>query len=126
MRTKKLGRNGPEISIVGFGAWEAGGDMWGPNESEQQVVDAIQAAIEAGMTWVDTAEVYGNGRSEELVGKAIAGRRDEVLVFTKVAPREDGDGGTGVRPQEVHRAIRARSEERRVGKECRSRWSPYH
>jgi aryl-alcohol dehydrogenase-like predicted oxidoreductase len=105
MQKRKLGSNGPEITVVGFGAWEAGGDMWGPNESEQRVIDAIQAAIDAGMCWIDTAEVYGDGRSEELVGKAIAGRRDEVLIFTKVAPRENGGGGTGVRAEQVHEAI---------------------
>src|SRR5207248_6189359 len=71
MQTRRLGRAGPEISVVGFGAWEAGGNMWGPNESDQGVVDAIRAGLDAGMTWTDTAEVYGNGRSEELVGKAI-------------------------------------------------------
>jgi aryl-alcohol dehydrogenase-like predicted oxidoreductase len=106
MQSRRLGSAGPEISVVGFGAWEAGGDMWGPNESETQVVDAIHAALGAGMTWIDTAEVYGHGRSEELVGKAIAGRRDELLLFTKVAPKEDGGGGSGVRPEQVHGAIR--------------------
>jgi aryl-alcohol dehydrogenase-like predicted oxidoreductase len=105
MQKRKLGSDGPEITVVGFGAWESGGDMWGPNESEQQVIDAIRSAIDAGMSWIDTAEVYGDGRSEELVGKAIAGRRDEVLIFTKVAPRENGGGGTGVRPEQVHEAI---------------------
>lgn len=106
MRTRKLGSAGPEISVVGYGAWEAGGDMWGPNRSDDEVVEAMRTAIDAGMTWIDTAEVYGNGRSEELVGAAIAGRRDEVLVFTKVAPKEDGGGGTGVRPEQVREAIR--------------------
>jgi aryl-alcohol dehydrogenase-like predicted oxidoreductase len=78
--------------------------MWGPNESADQVVAAIHAAIDAGMSWVDTAEVYGRGTSERLVGRAIAGRRDEVLVFTKVAPK---GSGTGFRPDEVKQAIRA-------------------
>src|SRR5207245_3234300 len=76
MDHRKLGS--AEISIVGFGAWEAGGDMWGPNESDEIVLQAIRAAVEAGMSWIDTAEVYGSGRSEQLVGKAVAGRRDEV------------------------------------------------
>ena len=84
--------------MVGFGAWEAGGDMWGPNPSDQQVVEAVRAALDAGITWVDTAEVYGDGTSEELIGRAIAGRRDELVVATKVAPRPDG---TGFRREEV-------------------------
>lgn len=104
MQRRPLGKHGPEISVVGYGAWEAGGDMWGPNPSEDQVVRAIHAALEAGMSWVDTAEVYGRGTSETLVGRALAGRRDEVLVFTKVAPK---GAGTGFRREEVKRAIRA-------------------
>jgi aryl-alcohol dehydrogenase-like predicted oxidoreductase len=101
---RKLGREGPEISVVGFGAWEAGGDMWGPNPSEDQVVTAILAGLDAGMTWVDTAEVYGKGTSEKIVGRALAGRRDRALIFTKVAP---AGSGTGFRPDQVKQAIRA-------------------
>ena len=104
MEMRKLGSQGPEISVVGFGAWEAGGDMWGPNDSDQRVIDAMRTAIDAGMTWIDTAEVYGDGHSEELVGKAIAGLRDEVSIFTKVAPRP---AGTGFRAEQVRKAIRA-------------------
>src|SRR6266581_4319098 len=104
MRRRRLGRNGPEISVIGYGAWEAGGDMWGPNADEESVIAAIHAAIEAGMSWVDTAEVYGSGTSEALAGKALRGRRDEVLIFTKVAP---AGSGTGFRPDEIKRAIRA-------------------
>jgi aryl-alcohol dehydrogenase-like predicted oxidoreductase len=101
MRTRRLGSRGPEISVVGFGAWEAGGDMWGPNPPDDQVIGAIRAALDAGITWIDTAEVYGDGTSEELVGRAIADRRDEVVVATKVAPRPDG---TGFRREEVRAA----------------------
>jgi aryl-alcohol dehydrogenase-like predicted oxidoreductase len=101
MRSKQLGSEGPEVSVVGYGAWEAGGDAWGPNESDQVVIDAIRAGIDAGITWIDTAEVYGNGTSEELVGRAIEGRRDDVVIATKVAPKPDG---SGFRPQDVRRA----------------------
>jgi aryl-alcohol dehydrogenase-like predicted oxidoreductase len=98
----KLGTQGPDISVIGYGAWEAGGDWWGRNESDQIVIEAMHAAIDIGMTWIDTAEVYGRGYSEELVGKAVAGRRDEVLIFTKVAPKP---AGTGFRADEVKQAI---------------------
>jgi aryl-alcohol dehydrogenase-like predicted oxidoreductase len=57
MRTRRLGSRGPEISVIGFGAWEAGGDAWGPNESEAMVVEAIQTGLDAGIDWIDTAEV---------------------------------------------------------------------
>lgn len=78
--------------MIGYGAWEAGGTEWGPNESERGVVDAMRAALDAGIDWIDTAEVYGDGTSEGLVARAIAGRRDEVVIATKVAPRPDGSG----------------------------------
>ncbi len=100
MRTRKLGASGPDLSVVGFGAWEAGGDDWGPNTSEETVIDAIRAGLDAGMTWIDTAEVYGNGVSETLVGHAIAGRGD-VTVATKVAPSPQG---SGFRPEQVEHA----------------------
>lgn len=104
MRKVSLGRHGPQISVVGFGAWEAGGEAWGPNESDQSVIDTMRAALDAGIDWIDTAEVYGKGMSERLVGRAVAGRGDEVVVATKVAPRP---GGTGFRADQVRKACRA-------------------
>ena len=95
---------------MGYGAWEAGGNHWGANTSEAGVVAAIHAGLEAGMTWVDTAEVYGDGVSERIVGRALAGR-DDVLVFTKVAP----DEGSGIRPDEIAGAIDASL--RRLGRD---------
>jgi aryl-alcohol dehydrogenase-like predicted oxidoreductase len=86
---------------VGFGSWEAGGADWGRNQSERQVIDAIHAGLDAGMSWVDTAEVYGQGVSERLVGKALRDRRDSAMVFTKVAP----DEGSGLRPEQIRSAI---------------------
>jgi aryl-alcohol dehydrogenase-like predicted oxidoreductase len=104
MQTKRLGAHGPEISVIGFGAWEAGGDAWGPNPSDDQAVEAMVAGFDAGITWIDTAEVYGDGRSEELVARAIDGRREDVVVATKVAPRPEG---TGFRRDEVRAACEA-------------------
>ncbi|HYZ11902.1 MAG TPA: aldo/keto reductase [Actinomycetota bacterium] len=103
MRTERLGSSGPEISVIGFGAWEAGGEVWGPNPDEDVVIGAMRAGLDAGITWIDTAEVYGDGLSETLVGKAVAGRHD-ALVATKVAPRPDG---TGFRADQVRRACEA-------------------
>ena len=103
MQTRRLGNDGPEITVVGFGAWEAGGDMWGPNRSEDRVIEAIRAGLDAGMNWIDTAEVYGSGTSEELVARAIQGRRDGILLATKVAPEPTG---TGFRPEQVREACR--------------------
>jgi len=92
MKTRRLGANGPEISVIGYGAWEAGGTAWGPNGSDEAVVGAMRAALDAGIDWIDTAEVYGDGESERLVGLAIAGRRDEVTIASKVAPSDEGSG----------------------------------
>ena len=103
MKTARLGSFGPEMSVIGFGAWEAGGDMWGPNRSEDRVLEAIRAGLDAGMTWIDTAEVYGDGTSEELVARAIQGRREEIVLATKVAPRPSG---SGFRPEQVQDACR--------------------
>jgi aryl-alcohol dehydrogenase-like predicted oxidoreductase len=101
MERRRLGSGGPEITVVGFGSWEAGGADWGPNESDDGVIEAIRTTIDAGMNWIDTAEVYGDGRSEELVGRAIGGHRDDVRIFTKVAPKPDG---SGFRPEQVRAA----------------------
>lgn len=100
MRKQKLGSEGPEISVVGFGAWEAGGGIWG-EVPDDQTIEAMRAAVDAGITWIDTAEVYGSGRSEELVGQALEGL--DALVFTKVAPE---GAGSGFRPEQVKGAAR--------------------
>ena len=74
MRRSRLGSRGPELSVIGFGAWEAGGGSeWGESPPEEQVLEAIRTVFETGIDWIDTAEVYGRGRSEELVARAIAG-----------------------------------------------------
>ncbi|MGH2631540.1 MAG: aldo/keto reductase [Actinomycetota bacterium] len=98
MRTHRLGSHGPELSVVGYGASEAGGTAWGPNESDEAVIGAMRAALDAGIDWIDTAEVYGDGVSESLVGRAIAGRRAEVIVASKVAPAPEG---SGFRPEQI-------------------------
>lgn len=100
MKTKRLGSNGPEISVIGYGAWEAGGMAWGPNPPEEQVIEAMETAIAAGSDWIDTAEVYGGGRSETLVAEVLAGHPG-VRVFTKVAPKP---AGTGFAPDEIREA----------------------
>lgn len=104
MQTKRLGANGPEFSVIGFGAWEAGkGAEWGEAPPDDQILTAIRTVFDTGINWIDTAEVYGRGTSEEFVGRAVAGRRDEVLIATKVAPAPNG---TGFRPEQVAEACR--------------------
>lgn len=82
MKYEALGSSGLKASVVGFGAWAAGGWMWGGSDADDAVA-AIQAAMDAGVTLIDTAPVYGFGRSEEIVGRALQGRRDQAIVATK-------------------------------------------
>src|SRR5262245_17003165 len=84
MQRRTLGSTGFEISTIGVGAWAMGGFMWG-NQDDAQSVEAIHAAVDHGINWIDTAPIYGSGRSERVVGRALkelpAGKRP--LVFTK-------------------------------------------
>lgn len=85
MQTRKLGYTDLHLTTVGLGAWAMGGPWqfgWGPQD-DQDSVDTIRRALDLGINWIDTAAVYGLGHSEEIVGRAIKGRRDEVIVATK-------------------------------------------
>lgn len=82
MKSKALGQSGIQASVVGLGTWAIGGWMWGDSD-RKDAVKAIQAAVDAGMNLVDTAPMYGFGLSEELVGEALQGRRDKVVLATK-------------------------------------------
>lgn len=82
MQQRALGSSGIQASVVGFGAWAIGGWMWGGAE-EGEAIRAIQAAIDAGINLIDTAPAYGFGTSEALIGKAIRGRRQRVVLATK-------------------------------------------
>ncbi len=99
MQMRTLGSQGPELSVVGFGAWEAGaGSEWGTAPPRDRIAEAIRTVLDTGINWIDTAEIYGDGRSEELVAAALGGQRHEVLIATKLAPSPEG---TGFRPEEV-------------------------
>lgn len=112
MEQRKLGKDGPEISVIGYGAWEAGGGYHSANSPDEELIRAMRAAFDRGVSWADTAEAYGAGRSEELVGQAVAGRED-VMVFTKVIFQLFGSGLDAV-------GIRAGAEAslRRLGREA--------
>lgn len=83
MEKRELGRSGEKIPVIGMGTWEIG-DAAG--EERTLEIQALQRGIELGMTLIDTAEMYGHGRAEELVGQAIKGVRDDVFLATKVSP----------------------------------------
>jgi aryl-alcohol dehydrogenase-like predicted oxidoreductase len=78
---RRLGPNGPEVSAIGLGCMGMS-DFYGAHD-EQESITVIHHALDRGVTFLDTADMYGVGRNEQLVGKAIAGRRDEVFLATK-------------------------------------------
>lgn len=82
MYQRPLGQSEIAASAVGIGTWSMGGWMWGGTD-ENAAIDAIRAALDSGVTLIDTAPAYGLGLSEEIVGEAIAGRRDQVILATK-------------------------------------------
>lgn len=82
MRYINLGKTDIKVSVIGFGAWAIGGWMWGGTD-HQQSVRAVEAAIDAGINLIDTAPAYGQGLSEQIVGQAIKGKRDQVIIATK-------------------------------------------
>ena len=75
---RDIGASGVKASGVGLGTWAIGGWMWGGTD-EAESIAAIQASLDAGVTLIDTAPAYGLGRAEEIVGKALKGRRDQAL-----------------------------------------------
>jgi aryl-alcohol dehydrogenase-like predicted oxidoreductase len=88
LRTAELGSTGLEITRVGFGAWAIGGGGWefgwGPQEDGDSIA-AIHRALDLGVNWIDTAAAYGFGRSEQVVGRALAGLEERPYVFTKAS-----------------------------------------
>ncbi len=93
MRTRKIGTTNIEASVVALGAWAIGGGTWWGETDDTESVKSIQAAVEEGINFIDTAPVYGWGRSEEVVGRAIQGRRDKVILATKCGLRWHDDEG---------------------------------
>ena len=93
MEFRKLGLSDLEISVIAFGAWAIGGWLWG-GADKKEAIEAIETAIDHGMTSIDTAPIYGFGRSEELIGIAIRGKRHRVQILTKFGMLWDEKKGT--------------------------------
>ena len=79
---------GEKVSVIGLGTWQFGSREWGygSHYAEHDAVDILNRALDLGINLIDTAEMYGFGRSERIVGRAIAGRRSEAFIATKVLP----------------------------------------
>ncbi len=86
LKNRTLGKSGLAVTEIGIGLWAIGGDAWGPTD-DQDSLSTIDIALEAGITFFDTADVYGAGHSEELLGQAMKGRRDKFIVATKIGWR---------------------------------------
>jgi aryl-alcohol dehydrogenase-like predicted oxidoreductase len=95
MRYKSFGRSCPDVSVVGVGTWAIGGDHWGEvNDSDS--INAIRAMLANGVNLIDTAPGYNWGYSEKIVGRAVRGLRDKVLISTKggIVPPDFGRNST--------------------------------
>ncbi len=86
MEYRPLGRTGIEVSEIGYGAWGIGGTQWGGADDDESI-SALNHAIDRGLTFIDTALAYGDGRSERLVGKVVGSRPETIHVATKVPPK---------------------------------------
>ncbi len=108
MHTRKLGRSGLEVSAVGLGCMGMS-EFYGPNEDDASIA-TLHRAIDVGATFWDTSDMYGSGHNEQLVGRALAGHRDQVVLATKFGIlRGPGGAFTGVdgRPEHVRSACDA-------------------
>ncbi len=102
MNKRKLGYSDLYLTTVGFGAWAVGGGNWDwgwGQQDDKESIEAIHKAIDLGINWIDTAAAYGLGHSEEMVGKAIQGKRDQLTIATKCGLVWEGrtDGTVGNR-----------------------------
>ncbi len=118
MFARSLGRSGLQVSALGLGCWAIGGPFWKGEApvgwgkvDDRESVRAIQRALELGVTFFDTADVYGCGHSERVLGQALAGRRDQVVIATKFGQTFDETTrqvtGYDVTPEHIRRACEA-------------------
>ncbi len=125
MEYRRLGNSDLELPAICFGAWAIGGWMWGGTD-DAAAIRAIQHAVDVGITCVDTAPIYGFGHSEEVVGKAIADRRERVIVATKCGLRWDLEEGQFFfestrdgKPCRIYRNLKAHSIKHEIDQSLR-------
>lgn len=111
MQTRKLGYSDLHLTTIGLGTWALGGGDWkfgwGPQD-DQTSIEAIHAGIDQGINWIDTAPIYGHGHSEKIVGKAITGIRDSLIIATKCGRVWEGDSreiGKSLRKESIRREV---------------------
>jgi len=101
MEIRPLGSSGVLVTEIGLGGWEFEGEE---QRTPAEVRAIVEASLESGSNWLDTAEVYHENRNELVIGRALDGLRDELVLSSKVAPPPDG---SGFRPEEVRAAVQA-------------------
>ncbi len=106
MQKRKLGNSGLEVSAVGLGCMGMS-SSYGPPADRQEMISLLRSAVERGVTFFDTAEVYGPFTNEELVGEALAPLRDEVVIATKFGFKLDSSGGVDSRPEHIKEVAEA-------------------
>jgi aryl-alcohol dehydrogenase-like predicted oxidoreductase len=105
MEFRTLGESELRVSAIGLGTWALGNDFFGHVDDEESIA-AIRAGLDNGINLVDTAPAYGAGHSEEVVGKAIRGRRDDVVVATKVGVhRTEDDFIRNLKPESIRQEV---------------------
>src|SRR5210317_1993192 len=94
MKQRRIPGTDIDASIVALGTWAVGGGPWWGDSDDDTSIRAIHAAIDTGITLIDTAPVYGWGKSEEIVGRAVKGQREKVILATKCGLWWDGSRGS--------------------------------
>lgn len=122
VQLRQLGNSSVRVSPVIFGAWAIGGWMWGGND-DNEAIGAIHAALDNGVNTIDTAAIYGMGHSEELVARALEGRRrDQVVIATKCGMRWNSEEGSDPWPQKDNQGkdvtIRKNAKPDSIAYEC--------
>lgn len=111
MQTRKLGYSDLELTTIGLGTWAMGGGDWkfgwGPQDDRQSII-AIHEALDAGINWIDTAAIYGHGKSEEIVAQAVSERSEPIIIATKCGRVWEGDS------REIGKSLKADSIRREV------------
>jgi aryl-alcohol dehydrogenase-like predicted oxidoreductase len=115
MQTRRLGNSDMDITVIGLGAWAMGGGDWfagwGPQD-DRESIETIRRAVDSGINWIDTAAIYGLGRSEAIVGEAVKGLANRPYIFTKCgrhqSPENKGVGilKAGSIRQEIENSLR--------------------
>ncbi len=101
--TKTLGNSDLNLTPIGFGAWAIGGGNWDfawGAQDDNESIEAIHAALDEGINWIDTAAIYGLGHSEEVVARAVKSAAQKPLIFTKCSMRWDAE-------RKIYRSLKA-------------------